>query len=214
MVTAFFFALKAASVGGTLKLGDDDMPKTIYLMRHGETLFNQEHRIQGWCDSPLTQAGQAQAQAAGAWLRQHHVIIEAAYCSTQERASDTLNLVCPEMPFTRLKGLKECNFGRFEGQPEYLNPPRPYGDYFVAYGGEAQDHLQQRMVATLTQIATTDPAQTLLVVSHAGACYSFVDRFGLREFEAAHEQLTNCTLLKYTYDDGEFALQAVIHPEV
>ncbi|WP_125710756.1 histidine phosphatase family protein [Lacticaseibacillus porcinae] len=189
------------------------MTKTIYLMRHGETLFNQEQRIQGWCDSPLTATGRAQAQAAGAWLRYHQVVIESAYCSTQERASDTVSLVCPTLSYTRLKGLKECNFGRFEGQPEYLNPPQPYGDYFVAYGGEAEAEVQQRMVATLTAIAENDPAQVLLVVSHAGACYNFLQRFGWATFNAGNERLSNCTMLKYQYENGEFALQAVIHPE-
>lgn len=28
--------------------------KTLYLMRHGQTLFNLQHKIQGWCDAPLT----------------------------------------------------------------------------------------------------------------------------------------------------------------
>ena len=31
--------------------------KTLYLMRHGQTLFNLQHKIQGWCDSPLTENG-------------------------------------------------------------------------------------------------------------------------------------------------------------
>lgn len=33
------------------------MKKTLYLMRHGQTLFNKRHLIQGWCDSPLTDFG-------------------------------------------------------------------------------------------------------------------------------------------------------------
>ena len=37
------------------------MKKTLYLMRHGQTLFNVEHKIQGWCDSPLTEQGIKQA---------------------------------------------------------------------------------------------------------------------------------------------------------
>lgn len=189
------------------------MSKTIYLMRHGETLFNQEQRIQGWCDSPLTEKGRRQAQVAGAWLRDHQVHIDSAYCSTQERASDTLSLVCPGLAYTRLKGLKECNFGRFEGQPEYLNPPYPYGDYFVAYGGEAESTVQKRIAETLTHIAETDAAETILAVSHAGACYNFLQQFGWTKFNAEHETLHNCTMLKYTYENGEFALQAVIHPE-
>ena len=44
--------------------------KTLYLMRHGETMFNAQHRIQGWCDSPLTERGIEQARAMGAKLRE------------------------------------------------------------------------------------------------------------------------------------------------
>ena len=38
--------------------------KTVYLMRHGQTLFNQLHKIQEWCDAPLTELGIKQAQIA------------------------------------------------------------------------------------------------------------------------------------------------------
>ena len=36
----------------------------LYLMRHGETLFNTQKRVQGWCDSPLTENGILQAEQA------------------------------------------------------------------------------------------------------------------------------------------------------
>ena len=39
--------------------------KTLYLMRHGQTMFNVAHKIQGWCDAPLTDLGRAQAEVAG-----------------------------------------------------------------------------------------------------------------------------------------------------
>ena len=44
------------------------MKKTLYLMRHGQTLFNLQHKIQGWCDSPLTELGIKQAKVAGKWI--------------------------------------------------------------------------------------------------------------------------------------------------
>ena len=43
--------------------------KALYLMRHGETLFNVHHKNQGWCDSPLTERGHAQARIAGRHFR-------------------------------------------------------------------------------------------------------------------------------------------------
>ena len=38
--------------------------KTLYIMRHGQTLFNVQHKIQGWCDAPLTEVGIRQAEVA------------------------------------------------------------------------------------------------------------------------------------------------------
>lgn len=67
--------------------------KTIYLMHHGETLFNVMHLNQGQCDSPLTENGIRQALAARAWYQQHDVHFDAVYCSTAERAMDTAELV-------------------------------------------------------------------------------------------------------------------------
>ena len=64
--------------------------KTLYLMRHGQTLFNLQHKIQGWCDAPLTEIGIKQAEVAGKWFDDNHIQIDDAYCSTSERVSDTL----------------------------------------------------------------------------------------------------------------------------
>lgn len=70
--------------------------KTLYLMRHGETLFNVHHKNQGWCDSPLTERGHAQARIAGRHLRELSVHPDHFFSSTSERASDTLEDVCLE----------------------------------------------------------------------------------------------------------------------
>ena len=43
--------------------------KKLYLVRHGQTLFNELHMTQGWCDSPLTELGRKQAKEAGRSLR-------------------------------------------------------------------------------------------------------------------------------------------------
>ena len=69
------------------------MTKTIYLMRHGETLFNTQKRVQGWSDSPLTERGIAQAQAVGQYFKEQGIVFTSAYSSTQERATDTLKSV-------------------------------------------------------------------------------------------------------------------------
>ena len=47
--------------------------KDLYLMRHGQTFFNQEGLVQGTCDSPLTELGQDQARQAGAYLKERGI---------------------------------------------------------------------------------------------------------------------------------------------
>jgi len=69
------------------------MKKTLYLMRHGETLFNQQKKIQGWCDSPLTPNGQQQALIAKQYFDENEIVFKEAYSSTSERACDRLILV-------------------------------------------------------------------------------------------------------------------------
>ena len=85
------------------------MKKILYLMRHGETLFNVQGKIQGWCDSPLTTNGIKQAKAAAAYYEREGIKFDAACCSTAERASDTLELIT-SLPYARLKGIREVGF--------------------------------------------------------------------------------------------------------
>ncbi|WP_282709525.1 histidine phosphatase family protein [Ligilactobacillus sp. Marseille-Q7487] len=175
------------------------MEKTLYLMRHAKTLFNKMRKIQGWCDSPLTKEGIQQAKKAGVFLAD--VDFDAAYCSTSERCSDTLELVSA-LPYTRLKGLKEAFFGAFEGEHEYLNPKRDQlEEFFVSYGGETRSQVQKRMVETLTDIMQDPNNQTVLAVSHAGSSMSFLAKWGDPEivFER-FGRIPNCCIFKYLYD--------------
>lgn len=150
--------------------------KRLYLTRHGETLFNQLHRIQGASDSPLTKKGIAQAQAARELIKD--IEFDHFYTSTQERAVDTLEILMDnQKDYQRLKGLKEFDFGVFEGQSEQLNPKvdpqKGYGDFFVQYGGESSHGVGQRMNQTLLQIMRQPDHQQVLAVSHGGAIYNF-----------------------------------------
>ena len=73
-------------------------------MRHGETLFNTQKRVQGWCDSPLTENGILQAEQAKQYFAKKGISFDAVYSSTQERATDTAKIVAPEYTVTQLKG--------------------------------------------------------------------------------------------------------------
>lgn len=167
--------------------------RTLYLMRHGETMFNEQHRIQGWCDSPLTARGIEQARAMGKMLNERGVRFDHAYCSTAERASDTLELVLAEtmgpsvdtreplehptpIPYTRLKGLREMNYGTLEAQQDFLSESDPEAcrTYYLAFGGESSDTVRDRMVTTLTTVMSRPDHDCVLVVAHGGANFNFL----------------------------------------
>ena len=67
---------------------------TLYLLRHGQTLYNLQRLVQGRCDSPLTSAGILQAKSAGAWMASQDVAFSAIYSSPLKRAMDTAYVVC------------------------------------------------------------------------------------------------------------------------
>lgn len=186
------------------------MKKTLYLMRHGQTLFNARRKIQGWCDAPLTELGIKQAIIAGEYFKNNNITFDHAYASTSERACDTLEYVC-NMPYKRLKGLKEWNFGTFEGESEDLNPQLPYGDFFVKYGGEDEIELRNRIAETLSSIMKNDDHQTVLVVSHGAACSQFIKYWSHTSTVERKERLHNCCILKFEFENNEFKLIEIIN---
>ena len=192
------------------------MTKTLYLMRHGETLFNQLGLIQGWCDSPLTTNGKQQAQAARDYFHTHHITFDELYCSTAERCSDTLEIVSGRADYTRLKGLKEFNFGRMEGKPEYLHPNREpnqkgHGDFFLKYDGESDTQVRERVSDTVFRLVSqSDDDATILAVSHAGAIMSFFSALKLENHPELH--FSNCCIFHYSITDDTYDLIRIIDP--
>lgn len=192
------------------------MAKDLYLMRHGETLFNVRRKIQGWCDSPLTEKGIEQARAAGRLLRARNVTLDRAYASTAERASDTLELVLGEMgqaiPYERVKDLRERYFAVFEGESEDLNPTWDYDELFPRYGGETSSQVSARMHRALSGIMAREGSDRVLAVSHAGACYAFLANLGNPMDVLGGRRIGNCAILHFGFEDGAFSLIEYLDP--
>ena len=188
------------------------MKKTLYLMRHGQTLFNVRKKIQGACDSPLTELGIQQAQIVADYFK--NIPLDHAYSSTSERSCDTLEIIIGHhLPYKRLKGLKEMNFGTFEGESEDLNPKDKvaFGTYFLAYGGESRAMVRQRMVDTCTQIMENEDHHVVLAVSHAGACLQFLGAWQ-DPTDELKKGFPNCSVFRYEYEDRKFNLVEVFRP--
>lgn len=80
------------------------MPRQLYLLRHGQTDWNKEDRIQGGeADTRINATGVQQSHATGRYLKEFRLVdgpFDAVYCSPQTRALETANIVVPYLGMT------------------------------------------------------------------------------------------------------------------
>ncbi len=147
-----------------------------YCVRHGQTEYNAEGRIQGQSDAPLSQLGVQQAAAVAAALAA--LPIEALYASPLQRAIETARPVATalKLPIRTDRRLMELNAGIFEDQlREEMRVAYPevmacwmHGDLDYAIpGGESRRQLAARGVAAFRAMHAAGH-QRVAVVSHGG----------------------------------------------
>ena len=182
----------------------------LYLLRHGQTQYNLQGRVQGHCDSPLTELGASQAHAAGAWLAAQGVSFERIFSSPLGRALATAEVAREELAAAGLPapavepvdGLIERSYGPFEGGPASDVPAELWdpGETLVPYGGEGSAALRERIVATLTELMVSSRAQTVLAVSHGSAILQFKRAWEHAARCPQNVHLGNCCVLVFDFD--------------
>ncbi len=149
----------------------------IIAIRHGETDWNVEARIQGSIDIGLNAKGRWQAQQVAQALADEE--LAALYTSDLQRASDTARALAVVRGCTpTLKvGLRERDLGLFEGRtfaeieaewPEKALRWRKRDPEFVPDGGESLLVFRARITATVHALAAQHAGQQIVLVSHGG----------------------------------------------
>jgi probable phosphoglycerate mutase len=149
----------------------------ILAVRHGETAWNRDTRIQGHTDIDLNAHGRWQAAQLAQALRDEP--IHAFYASDLSRAFETAEAVAQVHGQTvnQHTGLRERHFGSFEGRtwaevesdfPEEARAWRTRVPDFAPMGGESLLQLQTRVVQTVSELAARHPGQQVLMVAHGG----------------------------------------------
>lgn len=186
------------------------MKKLLYLMRHGQTVLNEQNRIQGWFDSPLTALGVQQAENAKKYFDRHAIKFDHAYSSTSERASDTLEIIT-DMPYRRLKALKEKNYGLLEGESNHIKKDELEEVMHIYFNSESSKNIKQRMNTVLTKIMEKPDHYSVLAVSHGMSCWEFI--IDLQNPNQVNTSgLANACIIILAYENGEFILQDIIDP--
>ena len=188
----------------------------VIAIRHGETAWNVDTRIQGQLDVPLNDTGRWQAHRLALAVAEEG--IEALYASDLLRALETAQAVsggcgCPIVTDT---GLRERGFGEFEGLtfkeieqhwPEQSERWRRRDPSFGPVGGETLTDFYARCVNTVTKLAGAHPGQTIAVVAHGGVMdclYRAATRLSLQAPRSW--QLGNASINRLLYTPQGFTL--------
>lgn len=173
---------------------------TILFVRHGESDWNAERRIQGHTDRPLSGRGRAQARALAAELSDEP--LDAVYTSDLTRARETAEAIAEQRRLAVAVDprLRERNFGSWEGLTDDEALARfpeaaeePWGD------GETVEAMTDRVLEALQAIAARHPGGRALVVSHGGPLRAVLRRCGAPRVD----QILNCHVARIAVEDGD-----------
>lgn len=171
----------------------------IYLIRHGETDWNVERRLQGHQDVPLNPLGLRQAEKVAQRLAKER--LDAIYSSDLRRARMTAERIAryQRQDVTLHPGLRERSYGPFEGKrwdeiPAFRGGLRSH--LLTAEGVESWQHMQRRAVNTLVEIVSRHAGARVAVVSHGGtinAILAYIEGSGEPRYKIANTSVTCLT---------------------
>jgi len=149
----------------------------ILAIRHGETLWNVDSRIQGHLNIGLNNTGRWQAERLGVALKDE--TIAAIYASDLSRAHDTALAVSRRtgVPVQAEPGLRERSFGEFEGRtfaeietelPEQAKRWHQRDPSFTPAGGESLLMLEARVLSVAARLAAQHPGEQIALFAHGG----------------------------------------------
>ena len=150
----------------------------IIAVRHGETAWNVDARIQGQLDIGLNDTGRWQARRVGEALAGE--TISAVYTSDLGRAHETAQTIAEVtgIPVVAEEGLRERSFGMFEGKTfseihenwpdQAQNWRNRIPEWAPPEGGESLLQLRDRVTRTVQSLASRHPGQQIVVVAHGG----------------------------------------------
>lgn len=209
-----------------------DRKTSFYVVRHGQTIFNVMQKVQGWCDSPLTEKGIADAQALGRGLAD--TSFKAAYSSDSGRAVATLqevlahskSAVQPRVDWR----LREWCYGDLEGESgsklweslvqgfgsdlplTELNRRMPaiadvLADRDTSGRSERFGPIEQRITSFFVDAAaeTHDGDGPVLVVTHAFVVKTLVYLFA-RDRVNEQPKIENASVTELVFDGAEFSV--------
>jgi probable phosphoglycerate mutase len=179
------------------------------LVRHGETDWNRERRIQGSTDIPLNDTGREQARATGELLASRRWT--ALVASPLSRAAETARLIGAAVGLGEPE-LEPRVAERDYGEAEGLTGPEidaRYPDGTDVPGREPREAVAERAVAALHDLAARHPGEAVIVVAHGGVIRSVLETVAPGRHR---EPITNGSVHSFRHADGSLELVAFDDP--
>lgn len=185
----------------------------LTLVRHGQTDWNLEKRIQGSTDIPLNDTGRSDALWAAGQLggSVHHAI----YSSPLRRARETAEIIAAELGLdqpTLVSDLREREFGAGEGMlvADYIET---YGDWLAEVpGAETLHGVAERALAALDGIArdarlrSAPTAESVIVVAHGGVIRALIDHVSGGTLPRVGDVIRNGSVTRFEASPGSLRL--------
>ncbi len=190
----------------------------ICFVRHGETDWNVEKRIQGQMDIPLNETGRAQALAMA--FNAAHVSFKAIYSSDLARAMETATALAQreELEVKTLPQLRERHYGIFqgitaaEGAERYPHAYRHYMARDADYNFETGESMNQhaaRVAEAVEWMVRHHAGQTIAAVTHAGVLDILYRKTTGRPLHTPRDfVIPNCALNWFHFDGHGWHLES------
>ena len=192
-------------------------PTRVLAIRHGETAWNVDTRIQGQLDIPLNAVGERQAERLAAALAEEG--LQAIYASDLSRAHQTAHAVsrATGVPVQSTRELRERAFGDFEGHTykeiearwpaESERWRKRDVDFRPGGHGESLRMFYDRCVQAASRLAAAHLGQTIALVAHGGVMDCLYRAASRLDLQAARSwQLGNASINRLLFAEGGFTL--------
>lgn len=191
---------------------------TIYITRHGQTVWNIDYRFQGQKDSDLTEKGINQAKLLSERMKDVH--IDCIYTSPLKRTVETAKIIRGNRDIDIIKedGFKELSFGDYEGRTkeelelegrgEEISAVFNYEEDAKAPNGESLRELYHRISESLNKVLEKEKGKTIFIVTHGAALLAIYKYFS--EDNMYYPKVMGQTsLTKVIHDGNTFKFELV-----
>lgn len=178
---------------------------TVYLVRHGETDWNTERRMQGQTDIPLNEKGTQQAEACGAAL--HPGDYDVVISSHLQRAHKTAEIINRylRLPAEVMEDFAERSFGDAEGmtleERRTLFPDHDYPNQ------EPIDIFSERIMSGLDKVHQKHLNQNVLLVAHGAVIYRILSIISNGKIDLGNRKIENTSISTIDWVDGDWVIR-------